>query len=52
MAWELSKENVQPLRKGRNVEILNETLEVQGKCKDQSKTLDSQRRYKLICVQS
>jgi len=45
MEWELSKENVQPLRKGRNVEILNETLQVKEKSKDQSKILDSQRRF-------
>lgn len=45
--WELSKENVQPLRKGRKVEILNETLQVKEESPSQSKLLDSQRRYTL-----
>jgi hypothetical protein len=45
MEWELSKENVQPLRKGRKVEVLNEAL----KCKEAGavavNNLENQRRF-------
>lgn len=48
--WELSKENVQPLRKGRKVEILNETLQVKEESPSQSKLLDSQRRSMIEAI--
>lgn len=40
------------MRKGRNVEILNETLQVKEKSKDQSKILDSQRRSMIEAIDS
>lgn len=48
MEWELSKENVQPLRKGRKVEVLNETLRAKEESPAQSKIVDSQRRLMKI----
>lgn len=48
MEWELSKENVQPLRKGRKVEVLNEAI----KCKEAGaaaiNNLENQRRFVLL----
>lgn len=45
MEWELSKENVQPLRKGRKVEVLNETLRAKEESPAAPKICERQRRF-------
>jgi hypothetical protein len=45
MEWELSKENVQPLRKGRKVEVLNEALRAKEESPARSKICESERRF-------
>jgi checkpoint serine/threonine-protein kinase len=44
MEWELSKENVQPLKSGRNVEVLNDALKAKAEGPARSNTLEHQRR--------
>lgn len=44
MEWELSKENVQPLKGGRNVEVLNDALKAKAEGPARSSTFDNQRR--------
>eukprot|EP00271_Cylindrocystis_brebissonii_P022775 TRINITY_DN8896_c0_g2_i1.p1 TRINITY_DN8896_c0_g2~~TRINITY_DN8896_c0_g2_i1.p1 ORF type:complete len:1258 (+),score=233.30 TRINITY_DN8896_c0_g2_i1:115-3888(+) len=43
MAWELSKENVQPLKKGRNADLLNTALECQTEKRNVPKLLEERR---------
>ncbi|KAJ7520682.1 hypothetical protein O6H91_19G017100 [Diphasiastrum complanatum] len=44
MEWELSKENVQPLRKGRNVQILNQALKANNDCSIKSGLVEHRRK--------
>lgn len=48
MDWELSKENVQPLRSGRDVKLLNAALktkiEAEASAKVKVEKLESERR--------
>lgn len=46
MEWELSKENVQPLREGRNVEKLNQALK--AKVEGQTKSKISEQHRKML----
>ncbi|KAG0623744.1 hypothetical protein M758_3G198400 [Ceratodon purpureus] len=50
MEWELSKENVQPLRKGRKVEVLNETLRAKEESPAAPKICERQRRLMVEAI--
>ena len=41
--WELSKENVQPLRQGRRVDVLNTSLQTTGDLEMAQKTAEQRR---------
>ena len=45
MEWEISKENVQPSKGGRNIGILNQVLRAKVEKGEGSSSLTEQRRY-------
>lgn len=45
MEWEVSKENVQPSKGGRNIGILNQVLKAKLEKGEGSSSLMEQRRY-------
>ncbi|CAM6101555.1 unnamed protein product [Calypogeia fissa] len=52
MEWELSKENVQPLKAGRNVEVLNNALKVKVEGHTRSNSFDHRRRQFLEDIEN
>ena len=53
MEWEVSKENVQPSKGGRNIGILNQVLKAKVEKGEGGSSLTEQRRYSTnmhLCV--
>lgn len=46
--WELSKENIQPLRRGRDISALHQALSQQQD--GQSAVMDQQRQYEQALI--
>ncbi|KAL2610840.1 hypothetical protein R1flu_022532 [Riccia fluitans] len=51
MEWELSKENVQPMKSGHCVAILNESLKAKTEGRSRSSVLETQRREFLEAIE-
>ncbi|BBN17333.1 checkpoint serine/threonine-protein kinase [Marchantia polymorpha subsp. ruderalis] len=52
MEWELSKENVQPMKSGRNVEVLNDALKAKVEGHARVNIFETQRRQMLDAIEN
>jgi checkpoint serine/threonine-protein kinase len=50
--WELFKENVRPLKRGRKVEILNDSLKSHNDNRLKKSLLEHRRSISLLCLNS